>query len=132
MPPEVRQAVEDSLKQTEAMTSNPEFAKMRRQGLEMDRKQQQDNYQSELKKWEAGFPVDPTPLVARRLQTFLDTSATVNFDAKLEKKDGAMKFAESEARRAEQRVEVLLSRRPRSRGGGQDRGAGLAGGLAAQ
>lgn len=52
----------------------------------------QEQHKLDLAAWEKKYPVDPKPFVAQRLREFLALSATVDFTAKLVKKDGMMRF----------------------------------------
>ena len=49
-------------------------------------------YKQSLVEWEKKYPVDPKPTIAARLREFLAMSATVDYTAKLVKKDGLMRF----------------------------------------
>lgn len=52
-------------------------------------------HQQSLAEWEKEYPVDPKPLIARRLREFLALSATVDFTAKVSKRsagDATLKF----------------------------------------
>ena len=49
--------------------------------------------------WEKKYPVDPKPFIAQRLREFLAMSATVDYTAKLVKKDGKMRFENPEYER---------------------------------
>ena len=68
--------------------ANAEMDAIFKQGAE----QQQAQYKQQVAEWEKKFPVDPKPAVAARLREFLAASATVDYTAKLVKKDGKMKF----------------------------------------
>lgn len=51
-------------------------------------------HQAELAAWEKEYPAgNPKPLLKRRIKEFLDATATVDFSAKLVKKDDSMVFA---------------------------------------
>ena len=54
--------------------------------------QQQAQHKLNVAEWEKKYPVDPKPFVAQRLREFLSLSATVDYSAKLVKKDGMMRF----------------------------------------
>lgn len=86
MPAEYRKAAEEGYKAgVEALKAldTPEFRKMEREGLEMERKQQQENYAQDLERWEEEYPADPKVLVKQRLEEFLDATEDVDFDAEL-------------------------------------------------
>jgi len=68
--------------------ANAQMDAMLKQGAQ----QQQQAYQQSLVEWEKKYPVDPKPNIAARLREFLAMSATVDYTAKLVKKDGLMRF----------------------------------------
>ena len=95
MAADVRKQVEDAMKAAAAVAQQmdtPEMRKMMLDGIRMEREGKTREYQDDLKKWQAEYPENPAPVIAKRLKAFLDTSAGVDFDAKLEKKDGQMRF----------------------------------------
>ena len=57
-----------------------------------------DEYNNKLAEWENEYPKDnPNPMIKKWLNNFLDKSADINFDAKLEKdKYGKMKFVDQQ------------------------------------
>lgn len=98
MPAEYRKMAEDGYKAAaEAMKQmdTPEFRKMERQGIEMQRKQEDENYREQLARWEEQYPADPNELVKTRLEQFLDATDDVDFDAKL----NGRKFANAQYER---------------------------------
>jgi hypothetical protein len=97
MSPEMRKSMEATVKQMEAMyakqDSDPQMAAMMRQGLEMQRAQEEKSYRERVAQHESRYPAEPRILIAQRLQGFLDLSKDVDFDAKLYTADrGKMKF----------------------------------------
>ena len=72
----------------------PEMDEYIKQGYQM----QMDEYKNKLAEWEIEYPIDnPTPMIKKWINTFLDNSADINFDAKLEKdKYGKMKFVDQQ------------------------------------
>jgi hypothetical protein len=95
MPPEQRKVMEEAVKSSAAAFAEmdtPEMRKMQLDGLRMQRDLEITDYKSRLESWEQSYPENPAPLIARRLQAFLDLSATVDFDAALESRDGMMRF----------------------------------------
>jgi len=72
----------------------PEMDVYIKQGYEM----QMEDYKNKVVEWEAEYPNgNPKPMVKKWINTFLDKTADVNFDAKTVKdKDGKLKFAEQE------------------------------------
>ena len=60
---------------------------------------QQQEYQlrshkEDLVKWETDFPQDHRQLISRRLKKYLELASTVDFSAKLEQRNGKMKFVQ--------------------------------------
>lgn len=92
LPPEQQKAFEEVLKQTEAQLKDPDFLKMMRSGIEMDRASRLEDYQSSVARWEESHPADPGVLVGRRLQAFLTECGDVDFAAKLQTRDRKMVF----------------------------------------
>ena len=87
MPPEMRQQMEETVKQVEAQFAaqekDPQMAALMKQGLEMQAAEEKKAYEGRVAAHEKRFPADPKVLIARRLQEFLDTSKDVDFAAKL-------------------------------------------------
>ena len=86
MPPDQQKDMQDLVKQMKdqmASLDSPQQKKMMTDGINMQNASDQQQYEQRLKKFDADYPADINLLVARRLQEFLDLSATVNFDAKL-------------------------------------------------
>jgi hypothetical protein len=84
LPADQRAQLEAVFKATEAQMKDPQMIALMRQGVEVERAQAQQNYQTDLARWQKTMPADPSALVARRLRSFLDLSAGVDFDAKLQ------------------------------------------------
>ena len=86
MPAEYRKMAEDGYKaaaESMKQMDTPEFRKMERQGIEMQRKQEDENHRQQLARWEKELPADPKELVKARLEQFLEATEDVDFDAKL-------------------------------------------------
>jgi hypothetical protein len=88
--PEIAKAIRDgsesALKMLTAQLADmdkPETKAMLRQSIEYQNKNSQEQYQRSMKEWESRYPIDPKPLLVKRLQHFLDQSAGVDFGAKL-------------------------------------------------
>ena len=94
LPADQRAQMEAMFTQMQAQTKDPAMQAMLRAGIEAERKRDQENYDSDLKKWQRDYPVDPGVLVARRLQAFLKLSADVDFSAKLVTQSGHNRFAD--------------------------------------
>ena len=69
--------------------------------LKQSAQQALDLHKQSVAEWEKKYPVDPKPVVVQRLREFLAMSATVDFTAKLVKKDGKMRFENPEYERKE-------------------------------
>lgn len=99
MAPEQRKQMEEAMAQAAAMMKQmdtPEMRKMMLDGLRMQRESKAAEYKTDMAKWQEDFPENPAPVLAKRLKTFLDMSATVDFDAKLVQKDGKMHFVNAD------------------------------------
>jgi hypothetical protein len=86
MPAEYRKMAEEGYKASvEAMKQmdTPEFRKMEREGLVMQRKAEDDDYADRLAQWKENYPENPRQLVKIRLQEFLAETANVDYAAKL-------------------------------------------------
>lgn len=97
MPPEHRKMMEEALKASEdaiRQMQTPEMIKMQLDGIRMQRDAEMESYKTDLKEWETEYPASPSPMIARRLREFLAASADVNYDAKLEARDGLMRFVD--------------------------------------
>ena len=71
MPPDTRKAVEEGLKaaaQMQAQMDTPEMRKMMIDGITMERTSKKDEYERDMKKWQADYPENPKPLLVKRLQ----------------------------------------------------------------
>jgi flagellar biosynthesis GTPase FlhF len=101
MPAEYRKIAEDGYKAAvEAMKQmdTPEFRKMERDGIVMQRRQEDDNHEERLAEWEEQYPADPKELVKMRLEQFLEATEDVDFDATL----NGRKFADKQYERKPQ------------------------------
>jgi hypothetical protein len=97
MDPEQRKQMEDAMSQAAAamrQLETPEMRTMQLAGIRHTRAQATAKYQEALQKWEAAYPGDPALMIARRLKAFLDISADVDYAAKLEQRNGRMRFVE--------------------------------------
>jgi len=72
----------------------PEMDEYIKQGYQM----QMDEYKNKLAEWEVEYPIDnPNQMIKKWINAFLDRSADINFDAKLEKdKYGKMRFVDQQ------------------------------------
>lgn len=84
LPADQRAQLEAVFKASEAQMKDPQMIALMRQGVEMERTRAQQDYQTSLERWQKSLPADPNALVARRLRSFLDLSAGIDFDAKLQ------------------------------------------------
>jgi flagellar biosynthesis GTPase FlhF len=97
MPPEQRKMMEEAMAaaaQALKQMDTPEMRKMMLDGIRMQREGQVTRHAEEMKTWETNYPMDPKPLIAKRLQAFLDLSGSVDYGAKLEPRDGMMRFVD--------------------------------------
>jgi hypothetical protein len=72
----------------------PEMDEYIKQGYQI----QMDEYKNKLAEWEVDYPIDnPNQMIKKWINAFLDRSADINFDAKLEKdKYGKMRFVDQQ------------------------------------
>jgi hypothetical protein len=101
MPAEYRKIAEEGYKAAAAsmkQMDTPEFRKMERDGIVMQRKQEDENHEEALARWEEEYPADPKELVKARLEQFLEATEDVDFDAKL----NGRKFASAQYERKPQ------------------------------
>jgi hypothetical protein len=86
MPAEYRKMAQEGYNasvQAMKQMDTPEFRKMERQGIEMERQEEDRSHAERVARWEKEFPVDPKQLVKRRLQEFIRDTANVDYAAKL-------------------------------------------------
>jgi flagellar biosynthesis GTPase FlhF len=100
MDAETRKAMEEAIKEMEAqlaaMAKDPEQMAMMRQMTEMQKVEDRERHDEQMREWEENFPADPRILIRNRIREFLETSADVDFSAKLERRGSLMRFADSE------------------------------------
>lgn len=107
MPANMRPQIEATIKQMEEqnakMDKDPQVQSMLRQGIEMQRANDQKAYEQRVKAHKKRFPADPRALIAQRLQEFLDLSKDIDFGAKLVPAGSKQRFADArfEAKPAE-------------------------------
>jgi hypothetical protein len=94
---DIIKGLKDQLKELDDPNSTmftPEMDVYIKQGYDM----QMDEYNRKLKEWESEYPVNnPKPMIKKWINTFLEKSADVNFDAKTTKaKDGKIKFVDQQ------------------------------------
>ena len=92
MPPEMQKQMLQMLDAMEAQlkkqTTDPNQAAGMKQVYEAQAKADQEKYEKDQAKWTADYPADSSALIAKRLKEFLDLTASVDFDAKLESIEG--------------------------------------------
>ncbi|MDW7760399.1 MAG: hypothetical protein SCM96_07160 [Acidobacteriota bacterium] len=100
MDPETRKAMEEAIKEMEAqmaeMGKDPEQMAMMREMMEMQNAEDRERHEEQVREWEENFPADPRILIRNRIREFLETSADVDFSAKLVRSGSVMRFADSE------------------------------------
>jgi len=94
LPPDQRKAVEESMKQAQSTMNDPAFQAKQAEMAQNMNADDKKKYQGDLKEWEKNYPVDPSPVIARRLRDVLAQTADVNFDAKLVAREGTRVFAD--------------------------------------
>jgi len=103
LPAESRAEMEQGLESMAAMYRDPQMVEIQRQSITQQRESERASYETSMLDWQRDLPEDPSPLIARRLRTFLETCEDVAFDADLVEENDRMKFENSdyEARPAE-------------------------------
>ncbi|HEX7833534.1 MAG TPA: hypothetical protein VF787_28035 [Thermoanaerobaculia bacterium] len=99
MPAEYRKAAEDGYKaavESMKQLDTPEFRKIERQGLEAERKSEQEQFEESLAEWEESYPENPKELVKKRLEEFLEATSDVDYEAETVKRGNKMRFADGE------------------------------------
>ncbi len=100
MPPEMQKEMEKTINgmiaEIEKSQKDPENQRMMREMLELARAEEEKTYQSKLKEWQTEYPTDPKVLIAKRIRSFLEVSATVDFGAQLMPSGDKMRFANPE------------------------------------
>ena len=108
--PEMRAAmVEQGLIWLKAYTATPQFEKDYQafrndykpeepgtEGSAEDIASAREYYNEQLGEWKQNFPATGREMVKRRLREFLQESANVDFDAKLVRRDGKMRFVSNQ------------------------------------
>ena len=103
LPAEQRKAMEAALKNAAdlaATMNTPESRKTRLEAINADRAERAKEYEAALAKWTRDYPLDPKPIVARRLREFLQLSADVDFNAKLKTTESGVSLFENPAYQA--------------------------------
>jgi hypothetical protein len=98
MDPEMRKQMEDAMNQAAAamrQLETPEMRKMQLAGIRHTRAEATAKQKEALQQWDAAYPEDPARVIARRLKTFLAISADVDYAAKLEERNGRMRFVDA-------------------------------------
>lgn len=80
--PKTGAAILENVKKQEAQIRSPEFAKMLRTGIEMERAEKTNSAGSSNRESTAKYPVNPEEIFARRLREFLNDTADANFSAR--------------------------------------------------
>jgi hypothetical protein len=94
---ETRKSMEAAIKQMQAqmetMDKDTATRDLMRQMAEAQKVEDKNRYQEQLKTWEENYPADPRVLIQKRIRDFLETSADVDFAAKLIASGSKMRFA---------------------------------------
>ncbi len=91
-----RKSMEDGIKQmmaqVEAMEKDPAQRAQLKDLLEAQRADAMARYEEAVAEWNKRTPADPKALIADRIREFLETSADVDYGAKLVKRGSLMRF----------------------------------------
>jgi hypothetical protein len=95
-----RKSMEDGIKQmmaqVEAMEKDPAQRARLKDLLEAEKADVKARYEEALAEWNKRTPADPKTLIADRIREFLETSADVDYGAKLVKRGSLMRFENEE------------------------------------
>ena len=94
---EERAAIQESISAMQAQLqtlNSPQMKATMEAGSKQAEAENAARYAEELKEYAAMYPKEPNVLIARRLREFLDMSATVDFNAKVAKSFGFMRFTD--------------------------------------
>lgn len=96
MPPELQAQMRETVKQMKAqqdeMKKNTEYQSARESAVKQAKEAEAREYQERLATYNAEHPANHDVLIAARLKEFLALSGDVNFEAKLVKRGGLMRF----------------------------------------
>lgn len=92
----MEEAIQSMITSMKQMYDDPEMRPFQVQMIEASRADEQQHHEEAVEKWKETYPEDPRTLIARRLQAFLEVSAEVDFNAKVEEVKGKMVFAEDQ------------------------------------
>jgi len=95
-----KKAMEDGIKQMmaqiEAVEKNPDQRAQLKEMLDGQRAEAKSRHEEAVAEWNKRTPADPKTLIADRIREFLETSADVDYAAKLVKSGSLMRFANEE------------------------------------
>lgn len=98
LPPDLRKQMEPVIKQMEAQlqktASDPQMLEMMKQGFAAEAQDAQESHRQRVAAWEKTYPAEPSALIVLRLREFLETSASVDYAAKLTRRGDRMVFAD--------------------------------------
>jgi len=87
MPPDVQKQMQEVIEamraQMKEMLDDPETRQMMDDSARMEMEEKKRNHEAALREFDARYPADLDQLIARRLREFLDTTADIDFGAKL-------------------------------------------------
>lgn len=98
MDPDQRKPMEDAMNQAAAamrQLETPDMRRMQLAGIHYMRGEATAKHKQSVQRWEADYPLDPSLVIARRLRTFLDISADVDYLAQVEPRDGRLRFVDA-------------------------------------
>jgi hypothetical protein len=94
---ETRKSMEAAVKQMQAqmekMDKDTATRDLMRQMVEAQKVEDKNQYAEQVKVWEENYPADPRILIQKRIRDFLETSADVDFEAKLIASGSKKRFA---------------------------------------
>lgn len=89
---EAEKAIEQALASQKQMSADPQFQKATHDMYDATVADEKKQHDEATARWQDDWPADPRQLIAKRLRAFIDTSATVDFEAKVVSEGGRQQF----------------------------------------
>lgn len=89
---QMEQTIRDMERQFKEQFDNPQYQALLKQGYQEQARQQTADDQRRRQDFERDYPAEPRRLIARHLQSFLELSGSVDFNARTELRGGLRRF----------------------------------------